>query len=51
MVTNIWDMDGQELLEWQRGKLGTIEQVHHILANELAAVYFPVPSMGLMLPG
>ena len=29
VVTNIWDMDGQALLEWQRGKAGTIEQVHH----------------------
>ena len=31
VVTNIWHMDGQKLLEWQRGKAGTIEQVHHIL--------------------
>jgi len=37
VVTNIWDMGGQELLEWQRGKAGTIEHIHHILNNELAA--------------
>lgn len=34
VVTNMWDREGQELLEWQRGKAGTIEtvevrSVHH----------------------
>jgi hypothetical protein len=46
VVSNIWDMDGRELLEWQRGKAGTIEQVHHILANELAAGIFPSAKHG-----
>ncbi len=46
VVTNIWHMDGQKLLEWQRGKAGTIEQVHHILNNELAAGVYPSSKHG-----
>jgi len=41
VVSNRWDMEGQELLEWHRGKAGTVEQSHDILKNELAAGVYP----------
>lgn len=41
IITNIWNMDGEQLLEWQRGKAGTIEHIHHILDNELAGGVYP----------
>lgn len=41
VVTNMWGLEGKELLEWQRGKAGTIEHIHHVLDNELAAGVYP----------
>lgn len=41
VVTNIWDMEGQALLQWHRGKAGTVEHVHHNLVNELGAGVYP----------
>ena len=41
VVSNVREMEGRALLEWQRGKAGTIEHIHHILDNELAAGVFP----------
>ena len=46
VVTNDWDTDGRVLLEWQRGKAGTIEQVNHVLKNELAAGVYPSDKFG-----
>ena len=46
VVTNRWKMGGQALLEWQRGKAGTIEHAHDILTNELGAGVYPSAKHG-----
>ncbi len=46
VVTNDWEMEGQVLLEWHRGKAGTIEQVHRVLKDELAAGVYPSARFG-----
>ncbi len=46
VVSNIWEMEGQALLEWQRGKAGLPKHIHHILDNELAAGVYPSAKHG-----
>ena len=46
VVTNRWEMSGSDLLEWHRGKAGTIEAVHDVLKNELAAGVLPCGRFG-----
>jgi len=41
IVSNIWEMEGKALLEWHRGKAGTIEHVHHVIKGELAGGVYP----------
>ena len=41
IVSNIWEMDGKALLEWHRGKAGTIEHVHHVIKGELGGGVYP----------
>ena len=46
IVSNRWEMGGQELLEWQRGKAGTVEHINHVLVNELGAGVYPTNEFG-----
>jgi len=46
VVSNDWEMDGQALLEWQRGKAGTIEHVNRVLKDELAGGVYPSGKFG-----
>lgn len=46
IVSNRWQTEGKALLEWQRGKAGTIEHINDILTNELAAEVYPSAKHG-----
>ncbi len=46
VVSNDWERGGQELLEWHRGKQGTVEQVHRVLKDELGAGVYPSGKFG-----
>ena len=41
IVTNMWSWDGERLLQWQRERCGTVEKVHDVLKNDLAAGGLP----------
>lgn len=45
-VSNDWVMDGQALLEWQRGKAGTIEHVNRVFKDALAGGVYPRGTFG-----
>ena len=46
VVTNRWDLGGEELLRWHRGKAGIIEQVHRVIKDELAGGVYPSGKFG-----
>ena len=46
IVSNDWETGGQELLEWHRGKAGTVEHAHLVLKDELAAGVYPSAKFG-----
>ena len=46
VVTNRWDLGGEELLRWHRGKAVTIEQVHRVIKDELAGGVYPSGKFG-----
>ena len=46
VVSNIWEWKAAKLLEWHREKAGTIEMVHDVIKNELAAGVLPCGRFG-----
>ena len=46
VASNQWDWDAVRLLEWQREKAGTIEALHDVLKNDLAAGVMPCGRLG-----
>jgi len=46
VASNEWDWDAARLLRWQREKAGTIEALHDVLKNELAAGVMPCGRLG-----
>lgn len=46
VLSNIWEWEPTRLLEWHREKAGTIEAVHNILKNDLAAGVLPSGRFG-----
>ena len=46
VMTNLWEWKAKTLLEWHREKAGTIEAIHDILKNELAAGVLPCGRFG-----
>jgi hypothetical protein len=46
VATNEWDWGAKKLLEWHREKAGSVEALHDVLKNELAAGVMPCGRFG-----
>lgn len=46
LATNLWDWEPKRLLAWHREKAGSIEALHDVLKNELAAGVVPCGRFG-----
>jgi len=46
VVTNLWEWKPARLIQWHREKAGTIEPLHDVLKNELAAGVLPCGRFG-----
>ena len=46
VVSNRWELSGEELLRWHWAKAGTIEHVHDVTKNELGAAVPPCGRFG-----
>jgi len=47
VASNQWDWEAKKLLEWHREKAGSIEALHNVLKNELAAGVMPSGRFGV----
>jgi Transposase DDE domain group 1 len=46
VVSNLWEWTPKRLLQWHRGKAGSIEAVHDVIKNELAGGVLPCGRFG-----
>jgi hypothetical protein len=46
VVTNRWEMDANELLNWSRQRCGTVEWAHDLMKNDFAARVLPSGRFG-----
>lgn len=46
VLSNIWDWKAGRLIEWHRGKAGTIEAIHDVVKNDLAGGVLPCGRFG-----
>src|SRR5260370_8904 len=46
VLSNLWDWEPVKLIEWHREKAGTIERVHDVMKNDLAAGVLPSKYFG-----